>query len=200
MKNIFQAQQVPYFLTLLIAIIGFQVNYLIDSIVNIPAVEYYFEKNVIKSDDGTEYYNLNCMVTNLSRKTAFDSLSISLRYKNDYEFTHVELIPVPPASRSGLKESLIDKKYAKYTIVKLQPGSVYELNATVKARKEGSFIFPLLYLATEDTLKMKKRSFSTWISKNQLFINFIIILFWIVIVVIYFKILNKTKSYETEKT
>ena len=191
--------KLPYLFTILIAIIAYQIDHLINSTIDTPIIEYKFNK--LGSIDSGQYSidNLQIQLTNLNKKRAFKNLAFYIKYKTKDDTTYTsdnaiydpELIAVAPAP--FLPDSCAKSWHAKfnrYQIPFLQPGGSYLVKMTVK-HKITEDEFPNIRLTTSETVWLKGSDTQTFIIKNQILINICIILISLLLIVGYAALVNK---------
>lgn len=77
MYRLLTLRNFPYLLTIIIAIIGFQINYLIKMTVETPVVEYELEKISEKTMKGQTIRKLECKLTNITNNFSFENIVLN---------------------------------------------------------------------------------------------------------------------------
>jgi hypothetical protein len=185
----------PYLLTIIIAIIGFQLNYLIHTTVESPIVEYELKKVHEKSEAGQAISNYECEITNITNTTSFKNIEIHFLFP---EGTNAAILDpsfqvIPPSSLYNVGMNTLNDRIVEFTIDRLQPGFKYLLTFTTKM-KEGENHLPNIYLQSANAIKIKPKSLLTTLVEHQSFVNSIILAMLIILVVLYIPIILKKKE------
>lgn len=190
----------PFLFTLILGIIAYQYNFLISTINSSPTIEYYFN---VRSSQNIENYveeEMECYITNISNSKSFKKLSFGIAVNNNsnelvFDPFIVAVTPSPPLDDSNWKT--ISKRANIYTIPNLQPGLSYILR--FKSRSSENEDEPYkIFLETDDTVKLVKKSFTTIMVKNQLLLNLVISLILLIVLFFYSFYLTKKKNNVTE--
>jgi hypothetical protein len=200
MKNFFGLKELPFVLTLLLGLLGYQINQVTDSILNSPSVEYSLtEVNKLQLGD-TIYKDYECLINNITIGKSFKDLTINFicPIKTSLELYDPQIIPVPPSSRSNEEPAPFDKTILVYNIKILQPGDKYELLFKSTSNFKDQNILPSIFLTSSDTVQILKASFATWVVKNYFLINLILVGSWIFLIAIYIIKLNRGRSNEKD--
>jgi|GEM_PF-3796460 len=188
MQSIFKTDKIPYFLTLLFAIIAIQYNYLFDSISKIPTLEYEFTtaSDFYKKDT---FYRKILTITNISRDKSIMDFHLQLNYvfKSRSKIIYPDIDAVPPAAIIKEDPKYSDDKLVYYPIKLIQPNCSYNLIYLTNTPET----IPIISFACDQPINLTKKSTMTFFLKNQILVNFSIMLFFILLSIIYVIKLNK---------
>lgn len=182
--KIFSFEKIPYFLGLLFAVIALQFNYTISNILKIPILCYDFETI---SNSGDTCYFKKLVLKNLSLEKAITDFHIQLAYKKHSKSTITEpqIDAIPPATIIQNDPKYIDDKFVYYPIKVIQPKMSYEL----KYRTNEKRLEPIFSFECAQPIKMQRKSLLTFLIDNQILINFLLMLIFIILSILYtFKI------------
>jgi hypothetical protein len=195
MYRLLTLRNFPYLLTIIIAIIGFQINYLIKITVETPVVEYELEKISEKTMKGQTIRKLECKLTNITNNSSFKNIVLNFLFPEgiEAEILNPDFKVIPPSALHNVDgpESL-NNLIVQYKIDHLQPGFKYIFTFTTKM-KEGESYSPDIYLQSDDTIAIKKKSFSTWLVEKQSLVNLIILATLLILLIVYMVTISKNK-------
>ena len=188
MFNILNIEKLPYFLTVLLAIIALQFNYTVDSIFKIPILEYNFQSTDIKNKEGLSQKILT--VKNISSDKAIENFHLQLRYKSTSSVVlkYPEIDPVPPATIIQKDPQYTQDKLLYYPIQIIQPDMSYELRYFT----DDNHSHPYLFFECNQPIKLKEKSFFTWFLKNHILINICFMFLFITLSIFYLLKLPKS--------
>lgn len=194
MKKILKLNEFPVLLTLLIGMLGYQLNDIAKSMLNSPTIEYVF-KTIKSKPDGKYSIDSNiCTLTNISNTKAFRELTINLKFpsSSNNKIFDPELNVISPSSLHH-KEAIpdVDSTFVTYELPRIQPGFQYEFFFKTKVPKAEAGVMPKVYLSTTDTIRIVERSFKTIIVANYLLISSLLVLFWTLLILGYIYYLLK---------
>lgn len=200
MYRLLTRKNFPYLLTIIIAIIGFQINYLIKITIETPIVAYELKEISEKTVKGETIKNYECELKNITNNSSFKNIALNFLFKQDIdaEILNPDFEAIPPSALLNVDPKSLNNLIVQYKIDHLQPGFKYVFTFTTKM-KEGESFSPNLYLQSDDTIAIKKKSFSTWLVENQSLANLIILSTLLALLFIYLVIISKNKgSYNDE--
>jgi len=163
----------PYLLTLLISLIGFQINYITKSLTETPLVEYKFDRSEQSMTDTSFTYLMKCNIANLSSDKLFKKVKISVAYPSSqsqsYYFTSPDITIIHPSSLTGPKYVLSDN-IVSFFLENVQPQFKYILTAKIVSKKRIE-TNPFLYVDCEEPMIVKEGGIETFLVENKLAIN-----------------------------
>ena len=196
MNKIFTFENFPYLFTLVIAILGFQFNYLVDNSFEVPILEYEFiQINADTLIDGDYYAEKNLILRNISSNKSIDDLNLQLKYPNEqgWKLDFPELDPISPSGRitkdPGYRHNMLN-----YSIKLIQPGLAYKLTFFTTSKD----VNPLIFYETKSPTKIERRSIYTSILRNHLTINILVMIGFIAIG--FFYVLMLYRNFKNKST
>jgi hypothetical protein len=203
--GLFSEKELPFLFTIIIALIGYHLNFLIENQLSSPIITYHFKKIEKKEQEGRRIKQLECRIRNISPNRSYDSLSIKIAFKTEDEgdnlIRNAGIIPYSPADivPSMNTENTLDLMN-EYFIPKFQPGTMYVLAMeTDQEISPGIPKYPSIYLSSKGTVKIiSAYNILAIIARNQVTINLLFIGLWIILGGIYFFKLKKNKKMENE--
>ena len=198
MKNILGLKDFPFLLTLLFGLLSYQFNQITTSILNSPSIEYSLHQINKEQKGDTIYKNYECLINNITNDKSFKNLTINFlcTEKSSLEMFHPEIISIPPSSRHYEEPISYDNELLKYSISILQPGDKYKMLFKSTSNSQDEKTKPSIFLTSNDTVRIINTSISTWIVKNYLSINFVLIILCVSLISIYILKLNNIKPNE----
>ena len=214
--------KMPVLFTIIIGLIAFQINKIYDTLLLSPILEYNFRITEDHSNNIEKSYKIKGEIFNITRNHVFRDLSFDIRYVNtdtsmqniDFNIEHPDIIPVAPTYLNILADSVTFSDGSRYekinlwrntsirlNISELQPHMRFFLEFDVSYNSAKKRLLPVIYFdgkIREDIILLKERSIETFIVKNQIFINVILIFIWITIMPLFFVFSNsKNKTEES---
>jgi len=184
------ADKLPYLFTILIGLIAYQVDHFINNLSETPLVNYGFQKIDSKDSAGFKVDSIQVLIANLSKKRCFKNLDFDIKYRysgtlKTPDVYAAELIAIAPSMilpDSNARNS--GYKLNNYKIPQLQPNGQYY--AILKLRYKGEFEeMPSVYLNSKDNILLTNANSDTFIIKNQVWINLILIILSLVGIILY---------------
>ncbi len=182
----FENDKIPYFLSMLFAILAWTILQLSNQSTLSPIVEY--SKKHIQTENGYKHlYN----ITNISSSTMFADIIFIIRPKehSNAECVDSDIFATPPMDITIFNKIL--KKYSakspvcagtvsRYFVPELQPGSSVQLEFV--SEKDGGTD---LYVKSSSPIRLLKVSLLTIIIKKITLLLSILIVIWILLIFIY---------------
>ncbi len=194
--SIWHTKDFPYVFTVLLAALSFQLNYIIKDLTEAPVLEYTQHNSLIRKIPGGNLYELEYELTNISKGTRFDSLIFSFSYSAGIN-RNIRIWPVatvvqrsdgstydgnsPKTSRYG----------ADFLFKNFQPDFGYRCLTRIEM-DSGEFVYPAVYIYSNNQLNLQKTGFKSFLIKNQFVINCLITLLFLVMTIVYFAKFKKT--------
>lgn len=189
--SIWKAENLPFFLTLFIGLMGFQLNQLSENFLKSPAVSYNFK--VINEDmSGSQVKrDLTCTIKNISSETSFKDLKINFWFqKHDILISTPSITLGTLGSRHDITENELENRMIEFNIGHFQPEFEYHLNfKTISNIDEEAF--PSLSFTSNQTVRFVPTSPMTWLAEHYFLFNIICIITCFLIIIIYMINLNK---------
>lgn len=181
MIEIFKSEKIPYFLIALFTIISLQFNYLVDSVLKIPVIEYKFETKKFTKNDTLVQKSL--VIRNISPDKLIQNLHIQLRFESHSKsrLLNPEIDPIPPASIIQKDPKYVEDKLLYYPIQVIQPGLAYELTYYTDEK----FNNPIILFECEQPIRLSNQSMFTFIIKNHIKMNALLMILFIFFSIIY---------------
>ena len=141
----------PYLLTIIIAIIGFQINYLIKITIETPIVEYELKQISEKNKSGEKIKYYECEFTNITHNYSFKNIALNFLFKKDSnaEIFDPDFKIIPPSALLNVEKTSLNNLIIQYKIDHMQPGFKYVFIFNTKMKENKNFI----------TAKQKKKTF-----------------------------------------
>lgn len=192
MKQFFIAKEVPYFATILFALLSYQLNNIVIRITESPTIEYKFEIENQQCKNDSVKREIKCIFNNVSKDNSFRNLTFIFLYDLHVttEIFNPKTIVISPSSMDGVKVDCAQNRVASLTIKHIQPGQQYEFLFTTIGKK-GATKFPKIFLDTDNTIRLLEHSLNTIIAKNYLGFNIALSLLWLILISIYFHYSSK---------
>lgn len=191
MKNVLEAEKVPYFFGLLLVIIGVQFNYIINGVFEVPVIEYSY--NVTNEKDTLGFCKGNLIVNNISNGKLIEDFQLKLIHSSHSDSRLIEpnIDAIPPSSMALIDPTFNEDKVLYYPIAKLQPGSRYSL--TFKTNDVVNE--PKLFFEAKAPVRMMRESWKSYLLKNHIQVNGAIMIALVIVSVLYLiKILKNMKT------
>ncbi len=203
MQSVLSQKEVPYFLTVLIALLGYTIQTASSEIMSRDMIEYSYSNKEYKGEKAVRFF-----ISNLSNDKHYRNLKFSvLANSNDMEFKMGILLAKEPFSQSGTR---IDERNLKdffpnavnFKIDNLLPGAKLQLIVLYKGKLGDNR--PVLNLLNDpadstgfsvepDAPLLSESNLETYIAKNNLSIMLLLVLVWIVLIVFYASFLKKSQ-------
>lgn len=189
-EKLLYTDKFPVFLTLILGLLGYQVNTLTKAVLDAPSIEY---KNTKKELTASNTFLYEFTIQNISSTKSFKDLTFNFMFDemSTMKIFSPDIIVVVPSSLHNIELNSQDSLIVEYKIQHLQPNQLYRLqfktNHTNNEKES-----PKIFLTTNDTVRLVSSSFSTWLVKNYVLVNLLLVSFWIVTIVIYIFKISKT--------
>lgn len=208
MSKVFILSSFPYLFTLLVAIIGAQLNYLVEHTISMPLVEYTLYR-VDDSENGEtlKYGKKNIQLTkmkysgsisNITKKQSFKNVQLTILFSKQRQamFKNSEFRAIPPSALYNYSEET-QVQALEYTIDHFQPGFEYQFSFDMLTKDLD--VKPMLYIQSDNAIFLSKQTLATWLVRNQSAINVMILLILVFVIAIYMFSLSKVKEEENDK-
>jgi hypothetical protein len=191
--------KLPWFFSLILAVIGWTITHIVDRVNETPALEY-----KISNEISSNFNNVEIEITNITRSTAFQNIIIVLQDVGDirnycgYEAKKIDeefcpkITPVQPAE-DGKEAPSVDERSVSFNIPRIMPGSVYRIKSPYVKTET-----PKIRISSNiSTIKMTSRNIETVFAKNEIDILLILLSSWIIILslILNRRYLSKIKKY-----
>ena len=170
--SVFTRNDAPYFLTLVVGLLGTSVSVLAERLRSTPTIEYW--ETVVR--DTTRIH-----VRNISRSLRFEGLNITFETSRGGKFAFANYVDRAPASSRGELTVAADSTTAKLPVAELQPG--WELVFRYLVNPPETKVVPRY--ETSSTARLVKRSFETRLVENEIRILIGLVGLWAIFVVGY---------------
>jgi hypothetical protein len=195
--KILTSKGLPYFLTLMIGAVGFQINYMIKSATETPLIEYDVRKaspeTVMGKDPGNKpLWRYECELTNITHLTSFNNIRIQMVFPKgvDARIMDPDIDVIPPSSLWNTTARSYNDRIVEYEIERLQPGCQYILSFS----SDTSELLPGVYFHAENSVHLQERSIMTQLVRKQSMINVLLLGLFLLLSVGYIVILYKAKE------
>ncbi len=199
MKQLLIGDKIPYFLSVLMALMAFQINNIIKIQLDAPTISYRYKvinhqqiaKDVIKQD-------LECELENIGNTKAFRDIVLEITFSSKLDTPKYILKPkiVAVAPSTIVLDTLwdnIEEKLNVYNIPVIQPNAKYILKLST-LQNINIDEYPKLYFTSKDDVRLKEYGFEIFLAKNQILINWILLFTWIICIITYLYFLQKTTA------
>lgn len=185
MKSIlFFVKDPPYVLTILVALLAYQANNMINYYTQAPTLAYCFDTESIEKKGDKYHKVMSCELMNINNQKALRDVKISMRYSSKTPGKHslydLQIIAVAPSMI--VPDTLIEEndrvqKNIKFDIEVVHPRSKYILRFQSESDTSEK-LYPKLYLRTKDNILLAEESLGIYLAKNQFCVNLIFLLIW----------------------
>lgn len=181
MQKLLYIDKYPVFLTLLLGLLGYQITALSKTFLESPTIEYKNTKSEF-IESGVHKYEYT--IQNISSTKSFRDLVINFMFDetSTAKIFSPAIVVVNPSSLHNIEFGSQDSLIVEYKIQHLQPGQKYRLLFSA-VKNPGDE--PRVFLTTNDTVRLVNSSISTWVVRNYIGINILLMFLWAVSVVIY---------------
>jgi len=188
----------PYFLTLLFGLIGYHFSEISKSILITPSIEYNRTITVGTAKNDSVKKTYEYIIRNITEDRNFQNLTINFANddrRNSLRIFEPKIVAVEPASNQFTSKDSVDRRIIEFKISRFQPGDEYKLLFKSISKVKDEQKLPALYLTSDGAVRILETSIKTWLVKNYIFVNSILLLVWFILIIIY---LYKLKSYESK--
>jgi hypothetical protein len=197
MYNLLTRKEFPYLFTILIGIVGFQINYLIEATVSKPILKYEMRKisEELEEKEGKVLCRYQCELTNITSNRSFKNIKLDITFKEgeEAEIKNPDTIIVPPSALKNVESVSYNDRIIRYDITHFQPGFKYLFTFDTKMGKCLDFA-PLVYFQSDDTLEIKEKSLLTWLIEKQFLVNLLLVLIFIGLLFTYLIMISKKEG------
>jgi hypothetical protein len=174
-------EKLPWFPSLILAVLAWTVTHIVDRVNQTPALEYRVSR------DNFEYSKtITVYLTNITRDTDFTNVIIVLQNTGDMRkkctrekdvsvsIDCPNITPFQPADDGGDAPS-IDETSVSFIIPKMMPGSIYKITSSYTGKE----IPRIRISSSSSTIRITQRTIETIFAKNEIIILIAMVLFWI---------------------
>jgi hypothetical protein len=196
MHKLLTRKEFPYLFTILIGIVGFQINYLIETTVAKPILKYEIRKisEELLKKEGKEYdlCRYECELTNITNNRSFKKIILHFAFKEGEkaEIKTQDINIIPPSALLNVGSVSYNDRLIEYDIEHFQPGFKYFFIFDTNMEK-GLHFTPRLYFQSEDTLEIKEKSLLTWLVEKQFLVNLLLVLIFIILLFTYLIMISR---------
>lgn len=188
----------PYLFTLLLAIVGAQLNYLIEDTLSTPLVEYTL--NLVEGSENAQVLQIGKeevpvtaqkykgRILNITKSFSFKDVQLTIVFPEGKlaVFRHPVFEPVPPSALNNW-DDVVGSRGLEYTIAHFQPGFEYQFTFETLTSDPG--IIPKPYLQSASTVYLRERSWLTQLVRHQSTVNLIIFITLLVVLGLYLSVI-----------
>ena len=177
MKQYLRLESLPYFLTMLLVLVGWSFSRVVDAVYESPTLEY----NVQEKEWTGDTMLMQIVLRNISRDRLFKDAVVKVSYPDgkDGNLEFLSLIAVPPAARDSIDHANDDPDFIDYKLPQIQPGSTYRLLLAYAGDE------PDITFSSPEAVRFKEASLETALVRYELTVNLSLIFLWLVIILIY---------------
>ena len=198
-SRILIADKLPYLFTILIAITAYQLDHIISNVSETPIIEYGFSILNSKDSAGFKVDSIKVTIRNLNKKTAFKNLEFDIKYRSGRrskptEVYDADLIPISPAPILPDSDAYSWRsQYNHYKIPQLQPDGEYWAILKIRDKKELNNM-PMIYLSSSDNVWLTESNMETFVIRNQIWINIVLIALSFFMMILYANHMNNAQT------
>lgn len=202
--NIFFKKDFPFFFTLVMGFVFYHINSIISNHTDTPLLAYKFREVSEKNVKGNIQRKLECELINYSRKNALKDIKIHIAYRTDLpkprKVFEANIVAVAPSAI--LADSMTQEARGnlnEYKIPMIHPRAKYILKLTALTNPK-IHENPNLYLYSDESIRLTSHNFETFLIRNQDTVNFILLIIWIAVAILYLYIIQKRQQKNESKT
>jgi len=194
MAKVLSLTSFPYLFTILIAVVGAQLNYLIEHTLSTPLIEYTLNlaeesgnEQVLKVRDKDIQFTRQTYkgsISNITKNQSFKDVQLTIVFPTGHlaKFENPIFEPIPPSALDNWYDAT-GSRGLEYTITHFQPGFEYRFSFEVLT--ENNSIKPIPYLQSGSTVHLRERSWITKLVRNQSSVNLTIFTILLLVVGVY---------------
>lgn len=199
---LFSIEKPPYLLILILSVLGFQLKYFIADIKESPLIEYKWNIDSVRYQEGIVKGSATCNITNLSRCKVLSDMNFEVLFNEkallkDAKWINASVKPFPPASPVFNEEMDLDAY--SFKIDYFQPESKYILKVDI-SNKGNELQLPTFYILSKNSYLLVKAGIYSSMVKYQFYFNLSILILIITVAIVYFIFYIKFKRNEARKT
>jgi len=203
--NLLVKDNLPYLLTVLIGLVAYQINSIITIYTDAPILAYRFTELSSQKEGRNNKGSLKCELINYNRKRAIENIHLLVQYRtslpNPKKVTSPEIVAIAPSFI--LPDSMRRNAFNlanQYKIPIIHPHAKYILKLETIANpsiKE----YPKIYLDSKKSIRLvsERGNFRVFLIKNELVVNLLLLISWMLFIVFYTRYLSKQKKKENDK-
>lgn len=203
MDRAFTITNFPYLFTLLVAIVGAQLNYLIEDTLSTPLVEYTLSPvdgsldnqvlTIGKKEVPVIARSYKGRISNITKSFSFKDVQLTIVFPEGRVavFRKPVFEPVPPSALNNWQD-VVGSRGLEYTIAHFQPGFEYTFSFDVLTSDPDTI--PKPYLQSSSTVHLKERSWLTKLVRYQSAVNLSIFIILLVVLSLYLAVFIKKKE------
>ncbi len=212
MTRVFTLSSFPYLFTLLVAIIGAQLNYLIESTISTPLIEYTLDEvgnseDAISMEVGKKILNFSRVkyfgtISNITKKQSYKNVHLTIMFSEDQqaafdlnELKRPTFKSIPPSALGNFDDQ-IQPQAIDYTIEHFQPGFEYQFSFDMLTRDKN--VAPILMIQSDDPVFLSEKTWFTSLARNQTKVNIAIMMFLILAISAYLVLLARKGGKDSE--
>ncbi|GAB5526914.1 MAG: hypothetical protein Roseis2KO_47860 [Roseivirga sp.] len=184
--NIFKIKEPPFLLTVLIGIMLFQFNEMLNIQKKTPLLTYSITKSRV---DNSDYSDIICKLHNLSHTEAFRNMELSFSYLKTVDEQYLwepKIKPIHPSmllpDPRGFSEP--DNHLVVFSFPIIQPGGEYHVS--MKTDNLNPDEYPYIYIDTPSTVRLVEYNWITYIIEHQILMNAFLFAISLVMIFLYF--------------
>ena len=194
MAKVLSLTSFPYLFTILIAVVGAQLNYLIEHTLSTPLIEYTLNlaeepesEQILKIRDKNIQFTRQTYrgsISNITKNQSFKDVQLTIVFPTGHlaKFENPIFEPIPPSALDNWYDAT-GSRGLEYTITHFQPGFEYRFSFEVLT--ENINIKPIPYLQSGSTVHLRERSWITKLVRNQSSVNLTIFTILLLVIGIY---------------
>lgn len=163
------SERLSYFITAVVAVLGWLITHYVDRITQTPTIEYAISETRSGGRVDAVY-----RLTNISRTQSFGRIDVQFLARRQSPITRLVIRPVEPASEGPNSETQ-GPAAANFVIERLMPGATITFLTSTQGVAR-----PELRVDAPEPVKLTTRSFETWLATNEMTVVACLILFWAV--------------------
>lgn len=193
-----QIKEVPFSITILLAVIGFLINTLFQTISDTNYLYYSFEGTEHLENDSI-HQNVTCILENLSQKSSYHNLSVDIGFKQSDDNIYFNRVLEPEIEEISPSKILDNNAVSNtgnftnhYKIPVMNSGNKYLLKMEVIKNKMLKNEYPKIYLESNDNVQLIDGSYFSWLIRYKIeIVFFTIVLLILIFFFIYLNIPNE---------
>ena len=203
MRQLLLSKEIPFFLTVLIGLMTYQMNGLVRLYTDSPILSHSFKTTHSKKKGTKLVRTIECELTNHDRKKTLKNVELVMMYESAVKGSKIVKSPdivatAPSRILDNTYRSNFGEAINEYLIPRIHPDASYTLKAKV-ITDAGVTTCPKIYLQSGDDIRLLGPSFEVFIIRNQVAINVTFLITWFLFGCIYILIINKNRKHEKIK-
>lgn len=162
------SERLAYFITVIVAAIGWLVTYYVDRVTSSPTIEYAISETATVGLRSVTY-----RLTNVSRTHRFDDVAVDFLPRRHSPISGFDIVPVEPTSE-GQNDAEWGPDRAQFTIERLMPGGAIDLIVRVRGPNR-----PKMFIRSSTPIRLTPATFETFLVKNEMNVIGGLLVFWL---------------------